>query len=180
MTPEINRYFPLKQRRFPFQIYLVEDDLVFLQALKQVVCANQEIPLSVKSFQSGEACLEEINKSSPDLIILDYFLDSKISMAMTGFHLLGLIKTKNKKTQVIFLSGQGNASIAASCIKAGANEYIAKDEIAFCKIQYLLKTILHQDDLRTKTNQYLAWNVACAVCMLLMIASLLVFQSGMH
>ena len=68
-------------------------------------------------------CLNELNNSPPDLLILDIWLkDSN----MDGIDILKKVKIDYPQVPVVIISGHGNIEIAVSAIKQGAYDFIEK------------------------------------------------------
>jgi len=67
--------------------------------------------------------LNEIDKKLPDVAIIDVKLDRGDN---DGLQLLAHIKTKNKNTPVIIITGHANVEMAIKALKAGAFEFIEK------------------------------------------------------
>ena len=70
-------------------IYLCDDDELYLKTA--VHNLNQNKGLTIKTFTNGEALLSALNKK-PDIVILDYFLNSEKPDAMSGIKVLQEIK----------------------------------------------------------------------------------------
>jgi PleD family two-component response regulator len=121
-------------------VFIVDDDLLYLNALEHSIL--EKLPeVKIKVFQTGEACLQQL-KLKPDVIILDYFLDSKVSYAWNGLTILKQIKQINPKTKVIMLSSQDSLDVAVRCIDNGSFDYVSKSESAFVKINNMLMNII--------------------------------------
>ena len=68
-------------------------------------------------------CLNELNNSPPDLLILDIWLkDSN----MDGIDILNITQRDNPSVPVVIISGHGNIEIAVAAIKQGAYDFIEK------------------------------------------------------
>jgi len=67
--------------------------------------------------------LKEIDKKLPDVAIIDVKLDRGDN---DGLQLLAHIKTKNKNTPVIIITGHANVEMAIKALKSGAFEFIEK------------------------------------------------------
>ena len=67
--------------------------------------------------------LSEIDKKIPDVAIIDVKLDKGDN---DGLELLSHIKTKNKNTPVIIITGHANIEMAVMALKVGAFEFIEK------------------------------------------------------
>ncbi len=71
----------------------------------------------------SETALAAIDKSEPDLIILDIWLkDSRLD----GIDILKRVKRDNPAVPVVIISGHGNIEIAVAAIKQGAYDFIEK------------------------------------------------------
>jgi DNA-binding NtrC family response regulator len=117
-------------------VFLIEDDEQILFMLNDFI--KSRFPhFIVRTFVNGENALEAINEM-PHVIVLDYFLNSKEPDASNGLAVLAKIRANNKITRVILLSSQEDPSVAASAIKMGAYDYIAKNEESFLKIENIL------------------------------------------
>ncbi|GJM17431.1 MAG: hypothetical protein DHS20C13_27580 [Thermodesulfobacteriota bacterium] len=121
----------------PSKIFIVDDEPLLTEMLSDYL-KEQDSTLSIKSFSTGEACLQCLDEN-PDLVVLDYFLNSKESDAANGVDILKAIKDKNKTLPVIMLSSQKKYSTAAQTIKYGAIHYTIKGKDAFDEIYQLIK-----------------------------------------
>jgi DNA-binding NtrC family response regulator len=119
------------------KIFIVDDEPLLTEMLKDYLMDNNQ-NLSIKSFSTGEACLECIDEK-PDMIVLDYFLNSKEKNAANGIDILKEIKSKNKSLPVIMLSSQSSYGTAAQTIGYGAMHYVIKGQDAFDEIQQLIE-----------------------------------------
>ena len=71
----------------------------------------------ISSYPTGELALQGIFEA-PDLIVLDYHLDSSDPTAMNGLQVLKKIKEQFPEVPVIFFQGK-KAEIAANTMKYG-------------------------------------------------------------
>lgn len=119
------------------KIFIVDDELLLTEMLSDYL-KEKDSSLSIKSFSTGEACLKFLNEG-PDLVVLDYFLNSKEREAANGIDILKAIKNKNKALPVVMLSSQKSYSTAAQTIRYGAVHYVIKGKDAFDEIYELIK-----------------------------------------
>ncbi len=75
----------------------------------------------VRTASSGEEALAEVQRSSPDLVILDIWLPG-----MDGLQALDVMKGMIPETPVIMISGHGTIETAVRAIKLGAYDFIEK------------------------------------------------------
>ena len=91
-------------------------------------------------FNTGEECLNHLSEN-PDVIILDYYLNSVQKDAANGMEILQVIKKHYPGMHVIMLSSQEHYAIALQTIQKGAEQYVVKDETAFEKIASLIREL---------------------------------------
>lgn len=122
----------------PKKIFIVDDDAMLTEALQDYL--TRKIAHQVRSFQTGEECLKHLSEF-PDIIILDYFLNSVQKDAANGMEILQTIKKHYPKMHVIMLSSQERYAVAMQTIQKGAEQYVIKDEDAFEKIASMVASI---------------------------------------
>jgi two-component system OmpR family response regulator len=113
------------------KIFVVEDNEMMAMALEDYL--TRETMHEVVLFGTGEDCLKQL-RQQPDVVILDYNLNSENKEAKNGMQILEEIKRINKYIHVIMLSSQDAYGTALQTIRKGAEEYVIKDEDAFSKI----------------------------------------------
>ncbi|MCG3266211.1 sigma-54 dependent transcriptional regulator [Yoonia sp. I 8.24] len=72
---------------------------------------------------TSDACMAEIAKAPPALMILDIWLKDS---GMDGIDILKTVKRDNPDIPVVIISGHGNIEIAVAAIKQGAYDFIEK------------------------------------------------------
>ncbi len=158
-----------------FDVFLVDDDKTYLgvleHTLKHDIAGNIGV---LKTFSTGEECINELQQqhAKPDIIVLDYFLNSSSKDAANGVNILRKIKSINKDIQVIMLSSQEKLEVAVNTIKLGAHDYVIKNESAFIRVGHLIKIIMHNINLNKRMNRYEKWNWVIAALFLIAIFSL--------
>ena len=118
-------------RKMVKKVFIVDDDEMMAMALEDYLTRNtlHEIHL----FTTGEECIRNL-RLQPDVIVLDYNLNSVQKEAANGMKILEAIKKLNKQIPVILFSSQDAYSVALQSINKGATQYVIKDENAFEKI----------------------------------------------
>jgi two-component system response regulator AtoC len=104
----------------PFKIFIVEDDPWYGEVLKYHLSLNPDYEIIL--FASASDCLKNLH-ANPDVICIDFGLPD-----MTGDKLLENIKSSNNTIPIVVISGQEDISVAVSLLKAGARDYIVKDD----------------------------------------------------
>lgn len=145
-----------KDRGMPNQkditIFIVDDDQMYLKSLE--LQFNQNPNLKVQTFLSGEACMEKISLK-PDVVILDYILNSSNKEAMDGLNTLIEVKNASVGTQVIMLSSTESIEVATNSLKLGAFDYVVKNANTFLKLKNCVKKIL---GIYSKEKELIVWD----------------------
>jgi len=100
------------------KVLLVEDDTVDQMAFKRLI-AERELPYELRIAGSVAEVMELFDSGEPDIIITDYMLEDG-----TAFDLLSLIGA----TPFIVITGRGDEGVAIRAMKAGADDYLVKDQ----------------------------------------------------
>jgi CheY-like chemotaxis protein len=103
------------------KILLVEDNEVYAKIIK--VCL-EESGHEVHVFQDGESALKNVEKIMPHAILLDIILPG-----ISGIVVCKKLKENPalRSIPVIMLTAKSEAGIVQSAIRAGANDYITKN-----------------------------------------------------
>ena len=117
------------------KIFLVDDDVDFLKLLK--IQLLQQHDIIIETFATGELCIEHLS-SNPDIIIVDYNLDSIEKGAMNGIQTLDKIKAVNTDIPVIMLSAQDEMDIAIQCMSHKAFDYVVKSATGFPRLKKVI------------------------------------------
>lgn len=133
-------------------LFLVDDDALFLKSL-EIEFADYTESI-IKSFPTGELCLKNISQN-PDVIILDYHLNSIDKNAINGLETLDRIKAVDQTIPVVMLSSQDKIEVAVNCMKHQAFDYIVKSETAFIRLQKAITTIFHYQKIEKALSWYM-------------------------
>ena len=117
------------------KLFLVDDDVDFLKLLK--IQLLQQHDIVIETFSTGELCIEHLS-SNPDIIIVDYNLDSVEKDAMNGIETLDKIKSLNADIPVIMLSAQDEIDIALKCMSHKAFDYVVKSATDFLRLKKVI------------------------------------------
>ena len=134
------------------KLFLVDDDALYLKLLE--IDFHQQADFVIETYATGELCLENLGHN-PDIIILDYFLDSVERNAMNGLEVLNKIKAINLDIPVIMLSSQDKIEVAVNCIHHLAFDYVVKSETAFIRLQKTIALIGKFKKMEKTVNWYM-------------------------
>src|ERR1043165_3166439 len=127
-------------------VVIIDDDPVMCEMEGDAI--RRKFPDAVvTTYNTGEEALSGI-MSRPDLVILDYQLDSVKPDAMNGIQILTKLKARYPDLPVIFMSSQDRMEVASNTIKYGAYDYIVKGETAYHKLELAVRQLASLRELR--------------------------------
>ena len=100
------------------KIAIIEDEIGITNFLKQGL---EEENYTVLTAEDGEKGWELIQKSHPDLILLDWMLPK-----FSGIEVCKKVRERGIKTPILFLTARDTVQETIEGLKAGANDYIKK------------------------------------------------------
>ena len=106
-------------------IFIVDDDKIILHLMEYVLQGKNGY--NINSFLSGEECLQNMHLN-PDLVVLDYILNTFDKQAMDGIETLIKLKENNRDLPVIILSGYTDDQTREEMMKNGATKVLRKDD----------------------------------------------------
>jgi FixJ family two-component response regulator len=114
------------EEKHQVRIVVVEDDMMYRQAIEVYL---KKVPdCEVYTFNSGEECFKYYAEIDPDIVVLDYRLNTVSGNQMDGLDVLRKARSIKPAVKAIFLAGHGNMDVAVAAIKGGAVDFITKDK----------------------------------------------------
>lgn len=132
-------------------IFVVDDDPMHAEMLKDHLCKMSDFSITV--FSTGEDALKNMHLK-PNIIFLDYYLNSLVKEAQDGLEILQEIKKISPDTDVVMLSGQDKIEVAVDIMKYGAFDYITKGESAFYRAEKAVYNIYRYTKLKANAGTY--------------------------
>jgi DNA-binding NtrC family response regulator len=102
----------------PHRILIVDDEPFNLDLLEQELA---DLGYAVERAAEGTTALQLIEKSAPDLVLLDYQMPG-----MNGIEVLHAIRKHHKELPVVIITAHGSIERAVEAIKAGADDFVTK------------------------------------------------------
>ncbi|MCA0429890.1 MAG: response regulator [Bacteroidetes bacterium] len=117
------------------KIFVIDDDPIFLNSIKEKFSKLSNYTFFY--FNSGEQALLEAYKK-PDLVFVDYYLDSKFPDAENGFRIINSFKVLLPNSKLTLISSSTNVNLINE-IKALANvNYIHKNTNVYNEIKQVI------------------------------------------
>lgn len=112
-------------------IFLVEDDKVYSDFIKK----SFDGKYNIRMFETAEECLEAINSTIPEVLLLDYKLPG-----MSGIEFFEKINTKlSEETKIIMLSSIDDGNLVLDFIKKGIRDYVVKDDNVISSLEAVIE-----------------------------------------
>jgi len=108
-------------------LLIVEDSPVYAEILLQLLPSlGAGLQFNVKWVDSAEKALAELDRTSYELVLLDYKLPGADGLSLlTHIQLM----PEARRPAVVMLTGIGREEVAVEAMKAGAKDYLAKDHL---------------------------------------------------
>lgn len=97
---------------------LVDDDETIVETLEFNL---SRIGFGVSTFKNGQQALAGLDKTNPDLIILDWMLPD-----MTGPEICRILRSRAVELPILMLTGRSAPVDVAEGLASGADDYLAK------------------------------------------------------
>ena len=122
------------------KVFIVEDSEVERNMLTDHLSNYPGI--QAKEFSSGDYFLKELimgKVDEPDLVLLDYFLDTTFGSAKDGIETLTKLKEIYPDVKVIMLTSVDNEKVVELAMKKGALDYVVKNALSYQKLDSILQ-----------------------------------------
>ena len=119
------------------RIFIVEDNEIYANSLSIFLQTRFPNIIEIKVFNTGEEFLNELHYE-PDIVIMDYFLNTRNKEAANGLEIIKRIKAQKVQTKIILLSQQNKYSVPAIAISIYGCSYVQKGLEAFDQIEQLI------------------------------------------
>jgi DNA-binding NtrC family response regulator len=125
-------------------ITIIEDNELYSMLFRERLKDNLNFNLNVYNSAEDFFKNNEFEKKT-DIVILDYKLPG-----INGLNTLKRIKETHPDAEVIMLSGQNNLQTVVEIMKAGAFDYITKDEDAIEKVFLTIRKALENKQMKNE------------------------------
>jgi signal transduction histidine kinase len=120
----------------PLRILLIDDDEVDRLAVKRLL-RQTRFDVSVDERTDYRSALEPVSRKTYDCILLDYNLPG-----CDGIEILSELRQRGDNVPVVALTGQGDEEVAVALMKAGAVDYLNKNNLTAERLERTLRYAL--------------------------------------
>jgi two-component system cell cycle response regulator len=121
----------------PLTILAIDDDLGDMELLRRHLVDVPEFAITLVACTNADAGRAVLAGQAVDVIVLDYLLG-----ADTGLDLLRALRDSGDRRPVIVLTGKGDERIAAAVMRAGADDYLVKEDLTPDAVYRSLRFVL--------------------------------------
>lgn len=112
-------------------VLVIEDCLEMHEIYRAVFAESESVNFELVFAATGREGLDVVNRGGFDCILLDYNLPD-----VDGLSFLRKLRVDLKNpVPVIMVTGHGHARVAVNALKAGATDYLLKDDITIHTLQ---------------------------------------------
>jgi DNA-binding NtrC family response regulator len=133
------------------KVFMVEDNELFAHMISGALASQYGYKVEV--FYTGEDMLKRIQEK-PDVVLLDFQLDSSNLNCMNGDKVLEQIMQLQPQTNVVMISSQDDLEKAIELLKYGACDYICKDLQSVNNIAITLQRLRELMNLKSEVSYY--------------------------
>ena len=164
-------------------IFVIEDSPIIGEIIQTVM--EEDFHARAVLFSSAEEAIEAYDLCPPEVIILDYKLDSWEKDNMTGTQFLDWLKEHvDSIVPVIAVTGQKKKTVAVELIDKGVVDYLDKNEEDFFEklkesVQQTLDIIHYSSDIQKngiKASVYLLMGIFLIVVPVFFLLLFLIFK----
>jgi DNA-binding response OmpR family regulator len=123
------------------RILLVDDDPMIVRLVKKILAAKGVGELVHAA--SGREALERLDDNGVAVVLLDHQLPDS-----TGLDVLDAIRARPQPPAVVMITAHGNESLAATALRRGADDYLAKDASLTEMLPQVLERVRRARELR--------------------------------
>ena len=127
------------------QLLLVEDSLALSRVYKEYL---KTMSVDVSSVTEGRHGLEQIEKTGPDVVLLDLNLPD-----MNGLELLEKLKELPQDPTVVVITAMGTVTTAVEAMRAGAFDFLQKPFDAE-RLRVTVRNALEKQNLKALVKTY--------------------------
>src|SRR5438105_2451172 len=146
---------------------------MYMKILENELKKTETHLIKINTFYTGEECLKYLN-TSPDIVILDYYLNDSNESPNNGIDILKKIKKTSPNTNVVMLSAQDKIDVAVNSMKYGAFDYIVKNENAFTRTHNAINNIVRNIQLKKEARAYKYGSIAAISFILTLVISVII------
>lgn len=134
--------------KITWTVLVIDDSRADAEILRRNLEKIEEFKVRVATLHNASEIERHLSKHAYDCVMLDYRLG-----AVSGLDVLHAIRGSGYDVPIVFLTGYGSESIAVEAMKRGAQDYLAKDNVAPHVLQRSLSNAIHRVALERRVRE---------------------------
>ncbi len=155
-------------------VYIVDDDPMQIQMMSDHL--KDKFSFDIRGFSTGEEMVNNL-PNKPDIVVLDYYLNSVQAKARNGAEILQFIKREFPTMHVIMVSGQDSMEVAVDTMRYGAADYVVKGSNQFIRLEHSIEKIFALDRLHERVGYYRKLSIVSIAAVVLIIVLTIVLAA---
>lgn len=129
-------------------ILLVDDDSVDRETVRRAL-RKEVSKFSLTEVETAQDGLEALDAQQYDVVLLDYMMPK-----LNGIDMMVKLRAKPRlgDTAIVMMSGSNDNKLALSCLQAGAQDFIPKEEISASKLSRAIFQAQKRFELESKLH----------------------------
>ncbi|MEB3214387.1 MAG: ATP-binding protein [Leptolyngbyaceae bacterium] len=127
----------------PWTLLIVDDSSADRAIYKRYLSQDPHQSYIVVEASYGQEGLDICKELDVDAILLDLLLPD-----MSGLQVLGFVQQHYPQIAVVMLTAHGDEQVAVRAMKAGAQDYLVKDQLKKDTLQHTTRNVIHQAQLQ--------------------------------
>ncbi len=128
-------------------ILVVDDDDVDRMAVTRAL-RSSDLNAKITETASGTAAIEILHRDNIDCVVLDYMLPDS-----DGLSVLKVLREGNILTPVVMLTGQSNDRLIVDLLRAGASDYLSKNNLSSDTLSHCIQTALRLHNMNSEKHR---------------------------
>ena len=121
-------------------VLIIDDDDVDRLAIKRAL-SKTTYTAQTNDAVDRSSTEQQLSQQNFDCIFMDYFLPGE-----NGLEMVKLLRDKGVETPIIILTGQGDEDLVAEILRAGASDYLSKNQLSADALQRTLNYVMTVHD----------------------------------
>ncbi len=131
----------------PIRILHVDDNILDRELTRDALILESS-GFELTEAKTHEEFLEKIESESFDVVLTDFNI-----LGFLGFEVMEKVKSKNKDTPVIIVTGTGSEEIAVEAMRKGASDYVIKTEKHIRRLPETIRQVLEKEELKRENKR---------------------------
>ncbi|GIX46361.1 MAG: hypothetical protein KatS3mg131_0572 [Candidatus Tectimicrobiota bacterium] len=127
--------------RTPLTVLAIDDDAADLELLRRALEEVPDFAVSFLARHDAASGLATLRQQPVDVVFLDYLL-----CGQTGLDALRQLRASGDQRPVVVLTSKGSERIAAAFLRAGADDYLIKDDLNANTLSRSLRYVLEKHE----------------------------------